>query len=244
MSVCPNQNWETYSYRSDNGPVIVGFHAGANTIDQSQYPFCARVLITIKAPNHNGGPSQEEAQALWDMEDRLVELLDAAKAPCLLLGRLTHSGTRELVFQVAEYAPFRPPVGCWMQEHDDYETEVSEHDGWSFFFDSVWPTEDSWALILDRRVVENLVKSGSDPAKPHALEFVFRGDQNGLQKMQTALTTKGYSLVEFSTAESRLVMARCMPLDLGEIFGESLSHREDCERLGIEYDGWGALVVS
>jgi hypothetical protein len=244
MSVCPNHNWESYSYSTDNGPVIVGFHTDSIKIDQSKYPFCARVLITIKAPNHNGGPSQNEAQLLWDMEDRLVALLDAAKVPCLLLGRLTHNGTRELVFQVVDFAPFRPPVGRWMIEHDEYESDVSEHDGWDFFLESVWPSETSWVLILDRRVVDNLVKAGSDPSKPHSLEFVFRGDQSGLQQMQAALAVRGYSLLELSAEESRLVMARCMALDVGEIFRESLSHREDCQRFGIEYDGWGALVVS
>ena len=106
MSVCPNHNWDSYSYSTDNGPVIVGFHTESNKIDQSQYPLCARAIITIKAPNHNGGPAQDEAQVLWDMEDRLVEALDAASVSCLLLGRLTHSGCRELVFQVADYTPF------------------------------------------------------------------------------------------------------------------------------------------
>ena len=244
MSVCPNQNWDSYSYSTDNGPVIVGFHTESNKIDQSQYPLCARVIITIKAPNHNGGPAQDEAQVLWDMEDRLVEALDAASVPCLLLGRLTHSGSRELVFQIADYTPFRPPVGRWMQQHGDYETDVSEHDGWHFYFESVWPSETSWMLIMDRRVVENLQKSGSDPSKPHSLEFVFRGEQAGLQQMQSVLTARGYTLLDLSIEDSCLTMAISMPLDVGAIFRESVAHRDDCQRFGIEYDGWGALTIS
>jgi hypothetical protein len=243
MSVCPEHNWDTYSYSTDKGPVFVGFHTDSNKINQARYPYCARVLITIKAPNHNGGPAQNEAQVLWNMEDRLVESLDAADVPCLLLGRLTHSGTRELVFQVADYSAFRPPVGLWMMKHKDYALDVSEHDGWAFFNEFVWPSDTSWMLIFDRRVVDNLVKSGSDPSKPHSLEFVFRGDQNALKQMQASLTVRGYSFVESSAEESRLVMARSMTLNVGEIFKESLSHRENCQRLGIEYDGWGALVM-
>ncbi|MDZ4401968.1 DUF695 domain-containing protein [Prosthecobacter sp.] len=244
MSVCPNHDWDSYSYSTDSGPVIVGFHTEANKIDQSKYPYCARVIITIKAPNHNGGPAQDEAQILWDMEDRLVEALDAASVPCLLLGRLTHSGRRELVFQVADYTPFRPPVGRWIREHAAYETDVSEHDGWDFYFESVWPSETSWLLIMDRRVVDNLVKAGSDASKPHSLEFVFRGDQSALQEMQTALSSRGYTLLDFSPDESRLIMARSMTLDVGEIFRESVAHHELCGSLGVEYDGWGALTVS
>ncbi len=244
MSVCPDHNWDSYSYSTDNGSVIVGFHTEADKIDQSKYPYCARVIITIKNPNDNGGPEQEEAKVLWDMEDRLVEALDAASVPCLLLGRLTHGGSRELVFQVADYTPFRPPVGRWIWEHDDYETDVSEHDGWDFYFESVWPSETSWLLIMDRRVVDNLVKAGSDASKPHSLEFVFRGEQAPLLEMQTALSARGYTLLDFSPEESCLVMANSMTLDVGEIFKESIAHNTLCGQLGIEYDGWGALTVS
>lgn len=244
MSVCPQHHWESYSYNTDNGPVIVGFHTEANKIPQERYPFCARVQITIKDPNHNGGPEQHEAEVLWDMEDRLVALLDETEVPCVMLGRLTHGGTRELVFQVADYEPFRPPVGHWMGEHGDYETDVSEHDGWDFFFESVWPSDTSWLLIADRRVVDNLVKAGSDPAKPHKLEFVFRGGAEGLRQLQEKLAARGYSTLESSAPEASLVMSRSMPLDVGDIFQESLSHHADCQSLGIEYDGWGALVVN
>jgi regulator of RNase E activity RraB len=242
MSVCPTHNWEAYSYNTDNGLVVVGFHTDSTKVDQSKYPYCARVQISIKAANQHGGPSREEAQVLWDMEDRLVEALDAAGTECLLLGRLTHSGLRELVFQVADYVPFRPPVGRWMQAHASYETDVSEHDGWDFFFESVWPSENSWHLIFDRRVVDNLIKNGSDPAKPHSLEFVFRGNIEGLRRAQTDLTAKGYRLLEFPKEDARLIMAKSMPLDLSGIYSESMAHRNLCEQYGIEYDGWGASV--
>tara|TARA_R110002049_G_scaffold198844_1_gene368890 strand:- start:125 stop:859 length:735 start_codon:yes stop_codon:yes gene_type:complete len=244
MSVCPDHNWDTYSYNTDDGPVIVGFHTQSNRIDQSQYPFCARVIIPIKSPNQNGFPEQDEAQVLWNMEDQLVEDLDVEAVPCLLLGRLTHGGVRELVFQVGDYEPFRPPVGRWMAEHDAYETDVSEHDGWDFFFESVWPSETSWLMIMDRRVVENLREAGSDPLKPHSLEFVFRGDESKLRLMESALMDRGYTLIAMSANEGRLIMARSLPLDLGMIFEESVSHHDHCRDLGIEYDGWGAAVVS
>jgi hypothetical protein len=178
------------------------------------------------------------------MEDRLTEFLEQQNVSCLLLGRLTHGGVRELVFQVSEWTPFRPPVGRWMQLHPDYETDVSEHDGWDFFFSSVWPSAQSWLLIQDRRVVDQLIKSGSDPQKPHSLEYVFRGAPAQLQAMRNLLTSRGYTLVESQPDESRLVMAKSFTLDLDPIYEESIRHQEDCRRLEIEYEGWGCLVVS
>lgn len=173
----------------------------------------------------------------------MVEALDTESVPCLLLGRLTHSGSRELVFQVADYTPFRPPVGRWITEHGGYEIDVSEHVGWDFYFEFVWPSETVWLLIMDRRVVDNLVKAGTDVSKPHSLEFVFCGEQMVLRKVQAALVSRGYTLLDFSPEDSRLIMARSMALDVGEIFKESLAHHELCQNLGVKYDGWGALTV-
>jgi hypothetical protein len=129
-----------------------------------------------------------------------------------------------------------------MQQHAAYATDVSEHDGWDFFFESVWPSETSWLIIMDRRVIDQLVKAGSDPAKPHAIEFVFRGEPPALAEMRRVLEARGYTLVESAPAEARLVMALRLPLDLTAISGESIAHRDACARLGLDYSGWGASV--
>lgn len=242
MSVLPQDGWESYPYQTENGLVVASFHTGADKVEKGQYPYCARVQIAIKEPNSNGGPRQEEAEVLWTMEDRLVESLDAAETPCLLVGRLTHGGRRELVFQVADYGPFRPPVGRWMQTHRDYDTDVSEHDGWDFFFQSVWPSYTSWLMILDRRVIDKLVQAGSDPAKPHSLEFAFRGKVDQLAILQRKLESRNYTLLALSPEDSQLVMAVSMRLELQSIFRESLAHRDECAKLGLDYDGWGASV--
>lgn len=243
MKVVPENNWESYSYRSNGELVVVGFHVDANKIDQSGFPFCARVVIPIKQPNHNGGPAQSEAEVLWSMEDRLVEELQAHNVVCLLLGRLTHGGLRELVFQLSDWETFRPRVGKWMLKLTDRQIDVSEHRGWEFFFQFVWPSPEAWLFIADRRVVDNLVKSGSDPSKPHSLEFVFRGEAGGLEILRDQLLQRSYTLYEFKPAGRRLVMALSLPLDPNRIFGESLAHTKATKELGLEYDGWGCMIV-
>ncbi len=60
--------------------------------------------------------------------------------------------------------------------------------------------------------------------------------------MEKALAARGYTVLQFSREEPRLVMVRRMVLDLPEIWKVTASHREDCRTLGIEYDGWRALT--
>jgi regulator of RNase E activity RraB len=237
------ENWETYSYRAAGVPIYASFYAGAKEIVRDEYPFCARVIIPVNRPNSNGGPTDEEADTLWRLEDDLTEIL-ASRSKCLLVGRLTHGGHRELVFQVSEWDTFRPPAGYWMKQNPEYDIDVSEHDGWQFFDGFLWPDERNWMLIFDRRVVDNLIKSGSDPQKEHSLEFVFRGDKAQLKRLAQELTPRGYLEVDSPESADQIVMAKKLSLDLQHVWSESLENQRLCEEFGVEYDGWGANVVS
>ncbi len=244
MPVVFDDNWEVYSYRIESGPMYVSFYAGAMELPRDRYPFCARVLLPIREPNDNGGPTGAEAEQLWAYEDQLTEALTAAHVPCVLVARLTHAGQRELVFQLADWESFRPTVGRWLQALDDDEIDVSEHEGWEFFDDCVWPSATDWLLIQDRRVVDALIEAGSDPAREHALDFVFRGEPGSLQQLRKGLEARGYvPHPDENEDPEQLVMVKRLPLDLDQIFDESLANAELCEELDLEFDGWGAAVV-
>jgi hypothetical protein len=47
-AVVIQENWETYSYGSEGGPVFASFYAGAGDIARQDFPFCARVIIPIR----------------------------------------------------------------------------------------------------------------------------------------------------------------------------------------------------
>ncbi len=238
-----HDNWETYVYIAEDRPAYVSFYAGSDEIPREDFPYCARVLISIKAPNENGGPVGNEAEVLWQMEDTLADALAQQSVPCILLARLTHAGIRELIFQLADWDRFRRPVGNWMQQVEDYEVDVSEHNGWDFFDECIWPDDESWQFIYDRRVVTDLIESGSDPEKEHDLEFVFYGDDHQVQQLRQRLEARGYVDDGLSDGSDRLVMIKKLPLDLDAIHDESLENHRLCEDLGAVFDGWGASVV-
>ncbi len=244
MSVVPQHNWESFNYQTDRGLVFSTFHTDADKIERDRYPHCARVILPIKNPNENGGPHREEAEVLWALEDKLEEILNEHDADCLMVGRLTHSGMRELVFQVGDWKRFRPVVGLWLRELDGYEeTDISEHEGWDFFFESVWPSPDCWQWITDQRVVRASINSGSDPEKPHVLEYCFRGPEHSLRALADILSSRGYHLMELSAGEERLMMSKTVPLDMRLIGPESVFLMKEAERLGADYDGWGTFCV-
>jgi len=237
--------WDTYVVTTDEGPIFISFDEGVTQEDLSEsLPYCARVIIPIHSPNDAGGPVHPENEKLWAMEDELCALLSEGGVRCRLVGRLTYGGERELVFQLADWDAFRPPVGHWMTKHPDYKFDVSEHDGWEFFNTCIRPTPEQALALADGRVVEALIEAGSDPEKPHALEYVFRGDGKGLKQLADALAARGYrpdGPLDFESGQ--IVMVKEMTLDVSAIVDESIAHHHLAAECGVECDGWGAAVV-
>lgn len=237
--------WETYISQWNDKPVFVSFDVEAAEKDLTHtLAHCARVLIPIREPNQNGGPTSPESEYLYQLEDELCGSLSEHGIRCRLVGRLTCDGMRELVFQLDDWDSFRPPVGMWMGEHEDYQIDVSEHEGWNFFNDCIRPTPEVWLYLADRRTIEHLVKAGSNPDRVHALEFFFDGDERALQQAAQSLQQRGYAPGGAPNfADGKLMMVKRMPLDEQAICDESAGNQVLAEQHGIAYSGWGAAVV-
>jgi len=240
-----HDEWDCYVVDGDEGPIFISFDVEAARKDlRKTLGHCARIIIPVKQPNRNGGPTGAESEKLWAMEESLCDTLARHGVSCRLVGRLTHKGNREIVFQLDDWDSFRPPVGSWMSEETDYEVDVSEHEGWDFFDTCIRPTPEGWLFIADQSVVENLRKAGSNMEKKHSLEFVFLGESKGLRKAIEALTERGYQpLGEPDVKSGQLVMVKRMKPDVHDIFAESVANKQLAESLNITYDGWGCAVV-
>ena len=240
-----HDRWDQYLTFASDKPLFVSFDVEATEQDLSfQLPYCARVIVPVKQPNRNGGPTSPESERLYGMEDQLCEVLGQANVVCRLVGRLTHDGTREIVFQLANFDSFRPPVGWWMQQNRDYDISVSEHDGWEFFNETIRPTARDWQWMSDREVVDNLIKAGSNPDKPHDIDFTFCGDPDGLKRVAAQLAKRGYTAGgQPDFASGSFTAVKRLPLDLQTINEETVACMELAEPYGVTFDGWGAMVV-
>jgi regulator of RNase E activity RraB len=240
-----HDRWDQYLTFASDKPLFVSFDVDATEQDLSfQFPYCARVIVPVKQPNPNGGPTNPESERLYGMEDQLCEVLGQANVVCRLVGRLTHGGKREIVFQLANFDSFRPPVGWWMQQNRDYQIDVSEHDGWEFFNETIRPTAADWLWMRDRDVVNHLLKAGSNPDKPHDIDFTFCGPADGLKRAAVQLAKRGYTAggkIDFASGSFTAV--KRLPLDLEAIHEETLANHELAGTFGITFDGWGAMVV-
>ena len=240
-----SDEWNTYVAERDDVTMFISFdEAVARSEPPSGLDLCARVMIPIHSPNPAGGPSSPEAERLWEMEEALVEKLQEHEVRCRLVARLTYGGLREIVFQLHDWDSFRPPVGLWIMEHEDYDIDVSEHEGWQFYDEYVRPRVEDELFMADDSVIRALVDSGSDPSKEHSLEYVFLGDADGLKQVISALRARGYTAVDGLDPDSgQIVMAIRLPLDFILIMEQSLANHQLAEEAGVEFNGWGAHIV-
>ena len=240
-----SDEWNAYSAERDGLLMFVSFDESATReTPPAELRCCARVQIPIHAPNGAGGPDSAEAKRLYEMEDELVAILEEDGVRCRLVGRLTYDGLRELVFQLEDWESFRPPVGFWLIGHDEYDIDVSEHDGWDFFDKHVRPRIEDRIWMMDRSVVGALIETGSDPQKEHSLDYVFAGDEKGLRQVARVLKPRGYEPVgKFDPASGQILLAKRMPLDLPAIVEESIANYHAAHESNVACDGWGAAVV-
>src|SRR5688572_27198 len=127
--VVVEEHWDNYVAEHDQCPVFVSYDrtAGDNILMQ-RLVHCARVMIPVHTPNRNGGPTADESVLLWNMEDCLCEFLAKQYVDCRLVARLTYKGMRELIFQLSDWNSFRPVVGAWMIQNENYQIDISEHE--------------------------------------------------------------------------------------------------------------------
>lgn len=237
--------WQTFVREGDGPPLFVSVDDAAGReppVDHLVHG--ARVIFPIHDPGASGGAGGAEADALWALENALCGRLSHAGVDCLLVGRLTHDGARELVFQLADWAAFRPVVDRWRSEVADYAVEVKEHEGWDFFDEVVRPSDLDRLFIADMDVIQALQNAGSDLEKEHALEFVFRGGPEELQELAITLLSQGYEPLDELIYESgQIEFVYHMVPEITAVTSRSRELFELCREVGAEYDGWGTAVV-
>ncbi len=239
-------SWAMYSYNYGEGQrAIISFDVErAQEGDHEGCNHSIRVIIRIPLIGRvleNGLPVREELPKLQQLEDDLLQMLEKHRVSCRFVGRMSYGGMREFMFQVEDVETFRAGVSRLDRRAGDYEIELREGEGWQFFDEKVKPKPVFWQQISDHRVIEELVKAGSDPHSLHLIEHTIVGEDEKLLRIRDELQASGFT--EVWLGDGRLVMGKESRLTLDEIFGVTGKLFSYCKAVGVKYDGWGAAVV-
>jgi regulator of RNase E activity RraB len=215
------------------------------------HPLRVTLTIQMKEPSPNGLRSEEEAKALFKLEDDLLEAITSRDL--IYLGRSVSGGTTDLfLYGKAELDLERVQrkIDRVRREHE-YQVELdSEEDpDWEAYFEWLYPDPVHFQLMMNRRVLENLARHGDQHGVPRPIEHYayFRSEAEAAQAAEQ-LRGRGFEVqapVPPKEGESEawgLPFTRVDSVDQGRADEFTVEILEVLAGCNGEYDGWGTTV--
>jgi hypothetical protein len=215
----------------------------------ASHPLRLQVRVKMRGPRDDGLRSSEEADALFALEDRLVESMSET-AEAIFVGRVVSQGYTELFFYVPRSGmrEDRSPLAV-VGDTSPYRLEwlIEEDAGWQRY-DELFPNAYAMQTILNRRLVAQMVESGDQIAIARRIDHVvWFPSEKQARAAARKLRAIGFRLDPLE-APSDDEAAWCLGLHRvdrcdGRRPDEFVSEILDAVLpLGGEYDGWGSPV--
>ncbi|MCB9794293.1 MAG: DUF695 domain-containing protein [Alphaproteobacteria bacterium] len=243
-----SQQWDFYFCRVDGqvASILIDLGLLNQGVDESK-PTLLSVRLPLLDAREDGLTTQEEAEALNVVEDRLATALEQS-AEAVAVGRLTTAGYRELFFYGASAAGLREAIGAAI-EGTGYRPvfRSAEEPDWSTLFDFLAPDDDSFRWILDRRVLDQLVSHGDDPRQPRPVDhYAYFADAASREAFLHEVRGMGFEAEAGAETEAGLLGAHMVmhhPVLLGRVHPITSALVQLAKRHGGDYDGWGSPIV-
>jgi len=173
--------WSFYPCWFGDEPASIYLDLGiAKDAPMAQFPVMAYLRVYMNSPQPNGLSSQEEFQALMDLEDRIEEEL-ASEETAVYVGRRTYAGCRDFYFYTSDPQDWQDAAGAVMKKAPEYRFECAtkEDTGWAFYLECLYPSEPVWQDMIDRSIRE-----GRDSPKESDLQLlrITQGMGDSLEK--------------------------------------------------------------
>ena len=98
--IVPKENYSIFKLTIDNGLAFATINTGYNNYpNKKTYPWYTEVIMKIHDKNENGHPTNEEAEVLNDLENRITNFLKLTQT-VHTLGRVTRNGERDIIYYI------------------------------------------------------------------------------------------------------------------------------------------------
>ena len=247
-----SDHWEFFPCQmGDHRAFIFYDHGIRESIDSIEISTAVRFRLTYKAPRDNGLPTDEEFDAVADIEDRLTDFIESNQG--IYVGRVTVDGHR--YFHTFCAAP-KDRIDTFLSElrsATGYAIEVLFKDDpeKESYWKELYPTEDDWQMILDRRVVDQLRKSGDDGSIARCIDhWAYFATEAGARDYADWASENRFSIKKLAATDYKGDRKWCVQFnrdDAADLY--SINHvtyqlRHKAKELSGEYDGWESPVVN
>lgn len=235
-----SDNWEFYHYYYDKTQMVsIRFDMEAVS-NQAAYKTCLRLIIYLdpKTCLADGLPEKEEYRKLITLEEKM---LGRIQSDTWFVGRMLYSCLIDFVFQTNNSEVLKKEleqVASNIFSINKYT--IDEKEGWGFFNNKVSPKIEDRQMIIDRKLIGELVKVGANPDAEHILNHSISGDNKKLQDFSRQLHQDGFTIN--SIQDGRLKVSKPSRLYLNEISSVTSKFAGYCNSIGLQYEGWATFA--
>ena len=154
------ERWEHYRCPMQGQPAAFLVDLGAMDLaPDERRPVLITVRVALRRPRPDGLNRPEESARLQRVEDLLVERM--ARSEGRYVGRVTHGGSREFCFYVADERGVERQIQAALDEGGYRGALLPLPDPrWEHYRRFLWPEREQMQSIVDRRMVQALRRKG------------------------------------------------------------------------------------
>jgi regulator of RNase E activity RraB len=246
-----SDNWDFYPCRVDDKPASIFVDLGiradvpiGNLVDLTW------LRLNLQRPRDDGLTTRDEFQRLCEIEDALSAAIGGADIQIAYVGRNTSDGTRDFYFYSSDRIVTQSILSSAMVPFSEYEFESDgRHDPeWRTYLDFLYPSERSYQMILNGRVLSSLEKRGDNHLVErdveHWIYFDVAENRNRFRRAALELGFKVASQRDDAPKPRRfgISVMNCTPVDYNTINNAVLQLFDLSKEFDGDYDGWETSV--
>jgi hypothetical protein len=173
-----SDKWEFYFTTVNDAVASIFVDVGiGDNVPHDGRPFLIWIWVEFQKPRRDGLSSNDEAETLFAIEDRLNTLVSDGTGG-KLVGRITTAGRREFYYYGVSEAGLLPAMRSFQSAFPNYQcvSGVELDQKWSRYVDVLYPKPEDWQRIKNLHVIESLQKHGDtlEQARPVSHWAYFR----------------------------------------------------------------------
>jgi len=241
--------WEFFPCQMGEKPAFIFLDLGIReSIDSFPERQQIRFDLEYKYPREDGLPSDEEFDAVKEIEDRIEEFSDSTNG--IYVGRVTTAGHRY----------FYTYGSASSTAIDDFVRSIFDSSGYQLdyrllddpdkngYWTDLYPTDLDWRMIWDSRVVEALRESGDNSEISRRIDhWAFFGSKKDAKRFIEWAQSDGFSLQDMRRTKPVIGdwMVQIHRPDTPELYSinaVTIVLLKKAKEMNGKYDGWETSV--
>jgi len=244
--------WESYVKQIEDKKAMISFNAGmADSVPNSEYMYVGFVKVKLNSPKEDGLVTQEEANDVGFIEDRL-EMESLRWRSGKYIGRIISQGEVNFIYYLKMDFEWSNTVESAMSHFNEYKYEFGSRMDmeWEVYQKLLFPTIREWQIIANHHSCNNLQEQGDTLKSERAIEHkVYFENAKNRAEFISLIEAKGFnkqSEMEVPFNGKTMYGIQFYRKDIPhyyEIDNLTMNIIDMSESLAGMYDGWECSLI-